>query len=117
MLTGAVAGMRSGYDPSEAILQFGPTPTLGNLRTFVNDALVAAPDVDMIYLAWEIVTASANADFDIVEAFHKYGKRIDAWTINAVTESSLKVVERLLSLKVDQITTDDPEGIAAALTR
>jgi hypothetical protein len=37
---------------------------------------------------------------------------VDAWTINSVTPQSTDAVERLLRLKVDQITTDDPEGLA-----
>lgn len=40
---------------------------------------------------------------------------MDAWTIREVTPSSLSQVNRLLALKVDQITTDDPEGLLAAL--
>lgn len=114
LLTDAVPGMRIGYDPSETLSEAGPhTPEL--LQQFVDDAVAASPDADLIYLYWGIVTLSADAGFDIVGAFHQRGKRIDAWTINTIDETTLKVVERLLDLKVDQITTDDPEGLAAAL--
>lgn len=43
------------------------------------------------------------------------GKRVDAWTITRVDADALTHVERLLALKVDQITTDDPEGLLQAL--
>lgn len=117
LLTDAVPGMRSGYDPSESIMEYGPAPNASALQAFVDDALAAARDVEMVYLHWEIVTRSADAGFDIVEAFHRHGKRIDAWTIRETNAASVAVVERLLSLKVDQITTDDPEGLAAALSK
>ena len=114
LLTDAVPGMRSGYDPSENLSETGPhTPEL--LRQFVDDAVAASPGADLVYLYWGIVTLSADAGFDIVNAFHQHGKRIDAWTINTVDATNIKVVERLLALRVDQITTDDPEGLAAAL--
>ena len=78
--------------------------------------MAAMPGADLIYLHWEIVTKADDAGFDIVGAFHRYGTRIDAWTIREVTPTTLSQVRRLLDLKVDQITTDDPEGLYAALT-
>jgi glycerophosphoryl diester phosphodiesterase len=114
LLTDAVPGMRSGFDPSDNFPETGPhSPEL--IQRFVDDAVAASPQADLVYLYWGIVTLCADAGFDIVDAFHKYGKRIDAWTINTIDDASLKVVDRLLALKVDQITTDDPEGLAAAL--
>lgn len=110
MLTGAVPGMLAGFDASDEH-KFKAALAAGNLQGFVDDAIAEAPGVDMIYLYWEIVTLSADAGFDIVEAFHRHGKRIDAWTIRAADEKTKPVVERLLGLKVDQITTDDPEGL------
>jgi glycerophosphoryl diester phosphodiesterase len=114
LLTDAVPGMRSGYDPSDNLSEAGPhTPEL--LRQFVDDAVAASPAADLVYLYWGIVTLSDDIGFDIVDAFHQHGKRIDAWTIQASDPASVAVVERLLSLKVDQVTTDDPEGLCAAL--
>ena len=114
MLTGAVPGMRSGFDPSDE-QRFKAALASGTLQGFVDDALAAAPGVDMIYLYWEIVTLSADAGFDIVDAFHRHGKRIDAWTIRVASVETRPAVERLLALKVDQVTTDDPEGLEALM--
>jgi glycerophosphoryl diester phosphodiesterase len=69
----------------------------------------------MIYLAYEIVLAAEDAGFDIVAPIHAAGRRIDAWTIRTLDSTTLPQVGRLLALKVDQITTDDPEGLKAAL--
>jgi glycerophosphoryl diester phosphodiesterase len=114
LLTDAVPGMRSGFDPSDED-RFKTALADGTLQRFVDDAVSASPQSEMIYLYWGIVTASSDAGFDIVDAFQKYGKRIDAWTINTVDDESVAVVERLLALKVDQVTTDDPEGLIARL--
>ena len=114
LLTDAVPGMQIGFDPSDE-KKFRAALAAGTLQAMVDDALAVSPDADMIYLAWQIVTLSADAGFDIVAAFHAAGKRVDAWTIQTIDAAGLAAVERLLSLKVDQITTDDPEGLVAAL--
>jgi glycerophosphoryl diester phosphodiesterase len=113
-LTAAVPGMLKGYDPSDD-LQEGVAYSAADLQRFVDDAIATAPDADFIYLYWQIVTLAADAGFDIVGAFHKHGKRIDAWTINRIDDASVAAVNRLLAAKVDQITTDDPEGLIARL--
>jgi len=113
-LSSAVPALKTGYDPcygdSLARLQAS-----GDFASFIGEALTAAPQADMIYLAYEIVLSAQDAGFDIVGPIHAVGKRVDAWTIRQVTPASLEQVERLLALKVDQITTDDPEGLHAAL--
>ncbi|WEK06530.1 MAG: glycerophosphodiester phosphodiesterase family protein [Candidatus Devosia phytovorans] len=110
MLTGVVPGMRAGFDPSDEDV-FKAALASGTLQGFVDDAVAASPKSDLIYLDWRIVTTSDDAGFDIVAAFHALGKRVDAWTINRADTEGLANVERLLGLKVDQITSDDPEGI------
>ena len=113
-LSAAVPALKTGYDPcyGESLARLQAT---GDFASFVAEALVDAPQADMIYLAFELVLAAEDAGFDIVAPIHAAGKRIDAWTIRQVTPASIEQVERLLALKVDQITTDDPEGLHAAL--
>ncbi|KRA51467.1 glycerophosphodiester phosphodiesterase [Devosia sp. Root635] len=112
LLTGAVPGMRSGYDASDE-QRFKAALAGGTLQAFVDDSVTALDGTDMIYLYWEIVTQAADAGFDIIEAYHRHRKRIDAWTIREASAATKPAVERLLALKVDQITTDDPEGLIA----
>lgn len=111
---GADLKLRTGFDPSDET-RFRAALSAGLLEDFVAHALAAAPAAELIYLHWQMVTIAADAGFDLVAAFHAAGKRIDAWTINTVTAESLVQVHRLLDLRVDQITTDDPEGLLAAL--
>jgi glycerophosphoryl diester phosphodiesterase len=113
-LTDAAPGVLIGYDPchGEAVAALEQT---GDFAGFVAEALAASPRAEMIYLAHEIVLAAADAGFDIIGAFHKGARRVDAYTIKTADGASRPTVERLLDLKVDQITTDDPQGLAARL--
>jgi len=115
LLAEATAGLRTGYDPcdDDAVERLKRS---GDYAGFIADALARAPDAGMIYLAYELVLAADDAGFDIIAPVHAAGRRVDAWTIRQVTPTTLAQVERLLTLKVDQITTDDPEGLFAALT-
>lgn len=114
LLAKAAPGLRTGYDPcyGESLARLQAT---GDYRAFITDALKTAEDAEMIYLAYEIVLAADAAGFDIVAPIHAAGRRIDAWTIRTVDDTTLANVRRLMALKVDQITTDDPEGLKAAL--
>lgn len=115
-LAGSAPGLRTGYDPCHhdtlAELQAN-----GHYPDFIKNALATAPDAGMIYLAYEIVLAAEDAGVDIIAPIHAAGRRVDAWTINRVTPQSTDAVERLLRLKVNQITTDDPEGLAEVFSR
>lgn len=116
MLAGSAPGLRTGYDPCHR----GTLAALkasGNYPGFIEDALATAPNAGMIYLHYEIVLAAEDAGVDIIAPIHATGRRVDAWTINSVTPQSIEQVKRLLRLKVDQITTDDPEGLAEVFNR
>jgi glycerophosphoryl diester phosphodiesterase len=116
MLAGSAPGLRTGYDPCHrgTLAQLKAS---GNYLGFIADALATAPDAGMIYLDYAIVLAAEDAGVDIIAPIHAAGRRVDAWTINSVTPQSIEQVERLLRLKVDQITTDDPEGLAEVFSR
>ena len=60
---------------------------------------------------------AADDGFDLVAAFHAAGRRVDAYTLPRADAAGLAAARRLLALSVDQITTDDPEGLHAALDR
>ena len=107
-------GLHIGHDPCHQ----GALERLAQSRDFtgfVASAFADAPKAEMIYLAYPLVLAAEDAGFDIVAAFHAAGRRIDAYTIRSADAETLPIVQRLLALKVDQITTDDPEGLAALL--
>lgn len=114
-LTGAAPGLHMGYDPCHGD-SLGQLQATGDFAGWIGAALTTAPKASLIYLAHEIVTAAADAGFDLIGAVHAAGRRVDAYTIQRVTPASLALVRRLLALRADQITTDDPEGLAQALS-
>ena len=114
MLTDSTPGLRIGYDPCHK----GAMERLMATRdyaTFVADAVAASPKSELDYLEYRLVLEADRDGFDIIGAFHAHGRRIDAYTVRRADDEGMAVIERLLELKVDQITTDDPEGVAAAL--
>ena len=114
LLSANVPTLRIGYDPCHK----GAIEALQRTRdyaAFVAAAVAASPKSELDYLEYRLVLEADRDGFDIIEAFHAAGKRIDAYTIKRADAEGMAVIERLLALKVDQITTDDPEGVAAAL--
>lgn len=115
-LSAAVPGIRIGYDPcyGEALARLEATK---DFRAFLADSLSAIPGAEVIYLAYPLLLEAADHGFDIVAAYHEKNRRVDAYTVETVDKQSIVLVERLLALCVDQITTDDPQGLAAALVQ
>ena len=114
MLTDSTPGLRIGYDPCHK----GAMERLMATRdyaTFVADAVAASPKSELDYLEYRLVLEADRDGFDIIGAFQAHGRRIDAYTVRRADDEGMAVIARLLELKVDQITTDDPEGVAAAL--
>jgi glycerophosphoryl diester phosphodiesterase len=109
-LAAAVPAMRRGFDPCDA-------ETLEQLRDgldcldFVESTLAIAPEAEMIYLDYRIVLAAEGMGIDLVAPFRAAGKAVDAWTLNTDHVGALRSVERLVALKVDQITTDEPDAL------
>lgn len=114
LLANASQMLKIGYDPcyGDSLERLRATK---DYKSFISDALRTAPNAEMIYLHHQIVLAADEAGFDLIGAVHAAGRRVDAWTINTVNSTTISQVNRLLQLEVDQITTDDPEGLAAAL--
>ncbi|AJD45201.1 glycerophosphodiester phosphodiesterase [Rhizobium sp. SEMIA 4085] len=115
-LSGAVPDMPIGYDPCYD----GAIERLIESRDFagfVETALKASPRARMFYLNYELVLFADAAGYDLIDAFHRAGRRVDAYTVTAAVPEVLPKVRRLLDLKADQITTDDPVGLEALLVK
>ncbi len=113
-LSQAVPDMPIGYDPCHE----GAMERLMESRDFegfVATALAASPRAEMIYLHHKLVLFADSMGFDLINAFHAEGRRIDAYTINKAIPGVVPDVLRLLALKADQITTDDPVGLQQLL--
>jgi len=111
-LADAVPAMRRGFDPCA-------NDTLAQLRDgidcldFAASALATAPEAEMIYLDYRIVLAAEEMGIDLVAPFRAAGKAVDAWTLNTDHPGAARSLKRLLALKVDQITTVEPDALQA----
>ncbi|EON33354.1 glycerophosphoryl diester phosphodiesterase [Gordonia terrae C-6] len=110
-LTSAAPGIRIGYDPchhgaAEAALRSG------DFDGFVDRAVAASPDAEMVYLENRLILAADRRGHDLIGAFHERGRLVDGYTVTRVGPRVAPDIRRLLELRVDQITTDDPEALA-----
>jgi glycerophosphoryl diester phosphodiesterase len=115
LLADAVPSLPIGFDPCHE----GSIERLLASRDFtgfVADAVAAFPRAKMIYLEYRLVLFAAEHGFDLIAAFHQAGKTIDAYTLRHADAETAAIAERLLTLKADQITTDDPVGLERALS-
>ncbi|GAC57974.1 hypothetical protein GOHSU_28_00290 [Gordonia hirsuta DSM 44140 = NBRC 16056] len=113
VLTDAVPGLAVGYDPchrgaADALL------ASRDFAGFVEAACTASPRASMIYLEIRLILAADDDGVDLIGAFHDSGRRVDAYTFAGPANPGWRpVIDRLLELGVDQITVDDPDGVAA----
>jgi len=114
LLSARVPGLRIGYDPCH-MGAIARVQASGDFATFVADAVAASPNAELIYLDHRLVLGALDHGFDLIAAFHAADRRVDAYTIQRADTEGIAAARRLLALKTDQITTDDPEGLAAAL--
>jgi len=113
-LSEALPDMAIGYDPCHdgAIERLMETH---DFTGFVAGAVRAVARAQMIYLDRRLVLYADQAEYDLIGAFHEAGRLVDAYTIKSSVPSVLPTVRRLLELKADQITTDDPVGLERLL--
>lgn len=116
LLAAATPGLQTGYDPTYVGV-LDDLKSADDYSDFISAALKTAPDAAMIYLAYELILAADAAGVDLVAAVHADKRRVDAWTIRSINPTTLRQVRRLLELRIDQITMDDPEGLAAQLAK
>jgi len=115
-LADAVPAMRRGFDPCAE-------DTLDQLRDgidcldFVESTLATAPEAEMIYLDYRLILAAEGLGIDLVAPFRAAGKAVDAWTLNTDHAGAARSVKQLVALKVDQITTDEPDALQDLFTR
>lgn len=110
LLSEAVPGIRMGYDPSDD-LDVAALAKADDFEGFVARSIAALPEASMIYLHYPRVLAAARLGFDLIGAFHREGRRVDAWTVNQVEPGIRADVEELLALRCDQITADEPVAL------
>ncbi|MGC5249153.1 glycerophosphodiester phosphodiesterase [Gordonia sp. DT219] len=109
ILTDAAPGLRVGYDPChhgavDRVLRWR------RFRRFVEKAVAASPRADTIYLDKRLVLTAADRGVDLVAEFHAAARQVDVYTFAGADDPG---ITRAVGLRADQITVDDPAGVAA----
>ncbi|MFN4010573.1 MAG: glycerophosphodiester phosphodiesterase [Pannonibacter sp.] len=112
-LSEAIPDLGIGHDPCHDAVMLDLLRG-GDDRRFVADALTASPRATMIYLDHRLVLAAADRGENLAARFQDAGRKVDAYTIREIGPETRPLVEQLLALGVDQITTDDALGLSAA---
>ncbi|WP_370677019.1 glycerophosphodiester phosphodiesterase [Pleomorphomonas sp. PLEO] len=107
----ATPGLNLGFDPCNE-RTVDEIEAGGDLDAFVADALAALPEASLIYLDYAAILTADRRGFDLIAAFHKAGKRIDAYTLDLHHPGADDSLRRLIALKADQITTNEPDAVA-----
>ncbi len=82
---------------------------------FTMRAIAAMPEARIVYLHRALVAFADAQGADLCAPFRARGQEVDVYTFADAGPESLAEVRRLLELRVDQVTTDDPAALSAAL--
>ncbi|MCM2291418.1 glycerophosphodiester phosphodiesterase [Allorhizobium sp. BGMRC 0089] len=112
-LAAATPGLGVGYDPChhgamEEVL------ASQDFAGFVDKAVKAIAATRMIYLDHHLVEAAYRRHgVNLIRDFQAHGMTVDVYTIKTTSPETLSLVQLLMALGADQITTDDPVGLQA----
>ncbi len=79
------------------------------------EGLAAQVSAGIWYLRATLIARMLADGFDPIAWLHLHGIQVAAWTLNPDQPHHVALARRLAALGADRITTDDPEGLAAAL--
>ena len=109
-LAAGAPGLRTGFDPCD-LPEAERLGSASDVADFVALTEQIAPGASMIYLAYPLVLQASDLGHDIVDAFRRRGRTVDAWTLNTDHPDAGASLRRLVACRVDQITTDEPMRI------
>ena len=112
--------LQRGIDPTDRLVALWPRNSLASAEAALRAEIRGPARPQMIYLAWELILEAHAAGLDLIGLCHDEGAAVDAWTYTLAQPSigfSAKEWDqfaRLMSLKPDQITTDEAVATEAA---
>jgi glycerophosphoryl diester phosphodiesterase len=108
----AVPELTRGFDPL-ALYGFGSAMPDGaaGFSHLADEMIRLAPDAAIYYLEADLILAGLAAGVDLAARAHDTGAEVDAWTIDTTRPAIRDVLRTLLGLRVDQITTNEPDRL------
>ncbi|MCC5974778.1 MAG: glycerophosphodiester phosphodiesterase [Rubellimicrobium sp.] len=108
------SGVAVGFDPCHEAASLD-LMRRGQFDSFVDDALTAMPEAQIIYLERHLVDFAEARGVNLIAPFRAAGREVDVYTFRDAGSGSLDGIRRAAALGADQVTTDDPAAVAAAL--
>jgi len=106
-----VRGLRLGYDPYD--VAEGRTLNGRNaIAAFVEEVFATAPAASAFYLHYRFVSAALAHGVDPVAILKSAGAKIDVWTLDPTMPEIETILPQMMAGGADQITTNDPIGMA-----
>lgn len=87
----------------------------GDFDSFAARAIAAMPGARIIYLHRALVAHADSRGADLIAPFHAVGQEVDVYTFADAGAATCAEIRRLIALRADQITVDDPAAVAASL--
>jgi glycerophosphoryl diester phosphodiesterase len=109
-LGAGVPHLRLGFDPHE--LARRTFVRAADVETFVAEVLEIAPTAQAFYLHHVFVTSALALGHNPIEQLKARGAFVDVWTLDPTTPDISQVLHACIAAGVDQITTNDPPGLA-----
>lgn len=106
-----VPAIGTGYDPCE-LPEARRLENRADVAKLVDVTEQTACDANTIYLDYRLILVAERLGYDVVDAFHRHGQKVDAWTLNTDQPDCIGTLRRLVELGIDQITTDEPIKLA-----
>lgn len=110
-LVEAAPGLRRGFDPLELYAEGMPAGPEA-FRALAARTLATAPGAAIYYLEADLVLAGLEQGVNLVELVAARGAEVDAWTVDL---DRAAILPRLIAAGCHQITTNEPEALAAFL--
>lgn len=109
-----------GIDPTDKLAEIYRLEGLKAVEADLLADLRGPTEPHTVYLAWQLVLATAVKGLDLIGLCHAEGKLVDAWTFTlkdpgqGFSDEEWRNFSALLALKPDQITTDEAPATEAA---
>ncbi len=112
-LKDALPELRRGIDPTDRLVDLFQKGDTGQVVQLLKEELRGPAQPEIVYLSWQLLLHARDAGVDLVAVCHGEGKKVDAWTYtlsdpgSGFSDREWSEFLGLLSLGVDQITTDE----------
>lgn len=110
-LAAATPGLRLGYDPYD-LAETRNLPDASAIDAFMEEVLATVPDAATFYLYHRFVSRALDLGADPIAALKRNGAMVDVWTLDPDTPDIETILQRMIAAGADQITTNDPPGMA-----